>query len=186
MSEPIDPTIAALASRQQGNVAHWQLVDLHIGRKAIAHRRRHGGRAQAPRPHAGRTQNLTRLGRLWDLAVESKMNCLGTSAAFIASCMKAGVEPRSGRDLSALKSVGSTGSPLSPEGLRWIYDSLGAETWLFSTSGGTDVLTAFVGGVPTLPVYLGELQAQALGAAVGSWDPDGKPHVDEVGKLVIT
>ncbi len=126
------------------------------------------------------------LGRLWDLAADSKMNCFGTSAAFIASCMKAGVEPRSGRDLSALKSVGSTGSPLSPEGFRWIYDSLGADTWLFSTSGGTDVVTAFVGGVPTLPVYLGELQARALGAAVESWDPDGKPHVDEVGELVIT
>ena len=60
--------------------------------------------------------------------------------------------------------VGSTGSPLSPEGFRWVYDQLGADTWLFSTSGGTDVCTAFVGGVPTLPVYRGELQARALGA----------------------
>jgi acetoacetyl-CoA synthetase len=126
------------------------------------------------------------LGRLWDLAGDSKMNCFGTSAAFIASCMKAGVEPRSGRDLTALKSVGSTGSPLAPEGFRWVYDSLGADTWLFSTSGGTDVVTAFVGGVPTLPVYLGELQARALGAAVEAWDPDGRPLIDEVGELVIT
>jgi acetoacetyl-CoA synthetase len=114
------------------------------------------------------------------------MTCFGTSAAFIGSCMKDGLRPREGRDLSALASVGSTGSPLSPEGFRWIYDSLGSDTWLFSTSGGTDMCTAFVGGVPTLPVYLGELQARALGASVEAWDPDGKPLVDEVGELVIT
>ena len=86
----------------------------------------------------------------------------------------------------ALKSVGSTGSPLSPEGFQWIYDQLGSDTWLFSTSGGTDLCTAFVGGVPTLPVYLGELQARSLGAAIESWDPDGKPLIGEVGELVIT
>ena len=93
---------------------------------------------------------------------------------------------RVGRDLSALRAVGSTGSPLSPEGFRWIYDQLGAETWLFSTSGGTDMCTAFVGGVPTLPVYLGELQGRCLGASVESWDADGHPHVGQVGELVIT
>jgi acetoacetyl-CoA synthetase len=123
---------------------------------------------------------------LWDLAADTGMTCFGTSAAFIGSCMKAGVEPRSGRDLSALAAVGSTGSPLSPEGFRWVYDSLGSDTWLFSTSGGTDMCTAFVGGVPTLPVYLGELQARALGAAVQAWDLDGRPLIDEVGELVIT
>ena len=77
--------------------------------------------------------------------------------------MKAGVEPRAGRDLSALRAVGSTGSPLAPEGFRWIYDQLGSDTWLFSTSGGTDMCTAFVGGVPTLPVYSG----RAPGAVAG-------------------
>ena len=91
-----------------------------------------------------------------------------------------------GADLSALRSVGSTGSPLSPEGFQWVYDELGSDTWLFSTSGGTDLCTAFVGGVPTLPVYLGELQARALGASVEAWDPDGHPLIDEVGELVIT
>jgi acetoacetyl-CoA synthetase len=126
------------------------------------------------------------MGTLWDLAADSGMTCFGTSAAFIASCMKAGVEPRSGRDLGALQAVGSTGSPLSPEGFRWVYDQLGSETWLFSTSGGTDLCTAFVGGVPTLPVYLGELQARSLGAPVEAWDPSGKPLIDEVGELVIT
>jgi acetoacetyl-CoA synthetase len=123
---------------------------------------------------------------LWDLAADSGMTCFGTSAAYIGSCMKEGVQPRSGRDLSALEAVGSTGSPLSPEGFRWVYDSLGSDTWLFSTSGGTDMCTAFVGGVPTLPVYLGELQARALGASIEAWDPDGQPLIDEVGELVIT
>ncbi|HEV3387904.1 MAG TPA: acetoacetate--CoA ligase [Solirubrobacteraceae bacterium] len=128
------------------------------------------------------------LATLWDLAADSGMTCFGTSAAFIGACMKDdGLTLRSeGRDLSALRSVGSTGSPLSPEGFQWIYDQLGSDTWLFSTSGGTDLCTAFVGGVPTLPVYLGELQARALGAAVESWDPEGRPLIEEVGELVIT
>ena len=124
---------------------------------------------------------------LWDLAEEAGISCFGTSASFIASCMKAGVEPRgAGRSLSALHSVGSTGSPLSPEGFRWVYDELGADTWLFSTSGGTDLCTAFVGGVPTLPVYMGELQGPSLGASVESWDESGKPLIGEVGELVLT
>ncbi len=127
------------------------------------------------------------LGTLWDLAADTGMTCFGTSAAFIGACMKDGVTLRSSeRDLSALRSVGSTGSPLSPEGFQWIYDELGSDTWLFSTSGGTDLCTAFVGGVPTLPVYLGELQARALGASVEAWDPEGRPLIDEVGELVIT
>jgi len=124
--------------------------------------------------------------RLWELAEQTRMSCFGTSAAFIAACMKAGVRPRQARDLSPLRSVGSTGSPLSPEGFRWVYDELGSDTWLFSTSGGTDLCTAFVGGVPTLPVRLGELQARSLGAALEAWDEDGHAVVDQVGELVLT
>jgi len=126
------------------------------------------------------------MGVLWDLAEKAGITCFGTSAAYVAACMKADVEPGDGRDLSALRSVGSTGSPLSPEGFQWIYDKLGSETWLFSTSGGTDMCTAFVGGVPTLPVYLGELQGRSLGANIESWDEEGKPHIGVVGELVIT
>ncbi len=126
------------------------------------------------------------LGVLWDLAEQAGVTCFGTSAAYIASCMKEGVEPGAGRDLSALRSVGSTGSPLSPEGFQWVYDQIGADTWLFSTSGGTDVCTAFVGGCPLLPVYLGELQARSLGADVHAFDEDGREVVGEVGELVIT
>jgi acetoacetyl-CoA synthetase len=126
------------------------------------------------------------MGVLWDLAESAGVTCFGTSASYIASCMKAGVEPGDGRDLSRLRAVGSTGSPLSPEGFRWVYEHVGSDTWLFSTSGGTDMCTAFVGGVPTLPVYLGELQARSLGAKIEAWDPEGKPLIDEVGELVIT
>ncbi|HET7121267.1 MAG TPA: acetoacetate--CoA ligase [Solirubrobacterales bacterium] len=123
---------------------------------------------------------------LWDLAERARMTMFGTSAAYIAACMKAGVEPGAGRDLGALTAVGSTGSPLSPEGFDWIYEHVGAGTWLFSTSGGTDLCTAFVGGVSTLPVYRGELQARALGAAVEAWDEEGRSLVGEVGELVVT
>jgi acetoacetyl-CoA synthetase len=123
---------------------------------------------------------------LWDLAERAGITMFGTSAAYIGACMKAGVEPGNGRDLGGLKAVGSTGSPLSPEGFDWIYEHLGADTWLFSTSGGTDLCTAFVGGVATLPVYRGELQARALGAAVEAWNEDGEPVVEEVGELVVT
>ena len=123
---------------------------------------------------------------LWELADRAGVTCFGTSASYVAACMKSGVEPSAGNDLSRLRSVGSTGSPLAPEGFDWIYEHVGRDTWLFSTSGGTDLCTAFVGGVPTLPVYRGELQARALGAAVYAFDESGKPVVDEVGELVIT
>ena len=126
------------------------------------------------------------MGVLWDLAEHAGITCFGTSASYIASCMKAEVDPGASRDLSGLNSVGSTGSPLSPEGFNWIYDQLGDDTWLFSTSGGTDVCTAFVGGVPLLPVYRGELQGRALGAKVEAFDEQGVSIIDEVGELVIT
>jgi acetoacetyl-CoA synthetase len=126
------------------------------------------------------------MGVLWDLAEQIGMTCFGTSAAYIAACMKDGVEPSEGRDLATLRSVGSTGSPLSPEGFEWVYRHVGEDTWLFSTSGGTDLCTAFVGGVPTLPVYKGELQARSLGAKVEAFDEQGNSVIDEVGELVIT
>ncbi len=127
------------------------------------------------------------LERLWQLSADAGITTFGTSAAFLASCLKAEVSATGGgsRDLSALRAVGSTGSPLSPEGFQWVYDEIGEDTWLFSTSGGTDVCTAFVGGVPTLPVYLGELQARSLGCDVQAFDPDGRALVGEVGELVI-
>ncbi|MGZ5307925.1 MAG: acetoacetate--CoA ligase [Solirubrobacterales bacterium] len=126
------------------------------------------------------------MGALWDLAERAGITTFGTSAAYVAACMKDGVAPGEGRDLSRLRAVGSTGSPLSPESFDWIYEHLGSHTWLFSTSGGTDVCTAFVGGVPILPVYRGELQGRALGCRIEAWDEEGNSVIDEVGELVIT
>ncbi len=126
------------------------------------------------------------LSALWRLAEHAQITCMGLSAGLIASCEKEGVEPGRECDLSALRAIGSTGSPLSPEGFRWVYEHVGSEIWLFSTSGGTDVCTAFVGGCPLLPVYEGELQCRILGCAVESWDEQGVAHVDRVGELVIT
>ncbi|HYJ78868.1 MAG TPA: hypothetical protein VEW03_04675, partial [Longimicrobiaceae bacterium] len=74
----------------------------------------------------------------------------------------------------------------SPEGFRWVYDHVGEDTWLFSTSGGTDMCTAFVGGCPLLPVHMGELQARALGAKVEAFDEEGRSVIGQVGELVIT
>jgi acetoacetyl-CoA synthetase len=126
------------------------------------------------------------LGTLWDLAEKAEISILGTSAAYFSACMKAGIEPREGRDLSSLRAIGSTGSPLSSDGFDWIYEHVGADTWLFSISGGTDLCSGFVGGTPLLPVYRGEIQARMLGAAVQAWNDDGEPVVGKVGELVLT
>jgi acetoacetyl-CoA synthetase len=126
------------------------------------------------------------LGVLWRLAERTGMTCFGTSAGYLVSCMKEGLEPGRDHDLSALGAIGSTGSPLPPEGFRWVYEHISSDVWLFSTSGGTDVCTAFVGGCALLPVYEGELQCRALGAAVEAWDEQGRLLQDEVGELVLT
>ena len=126
------------------------------------------------------------LGVLFRLAEQAGMTGMGVSAGLLASAQKAGVEPRRERDLSALRGIGSTGSPLAPESFRWVYEHVDPEVWLYSTSGGTDVCTAFVGGCPLLPVYEGELQCRALGCAVESWDERGRSLIDEVGELVVT
>jgi acetoacetyl-CoA synthetase len=123
---------------------------------------------------------------LWELAEETGMTHFGTSASYLTSCMNAGIEPGKDFDLGPLKGVGSTGSPLPPEGFGWVYEHVKEDVWLYSTSGGTDLCTAFVGGVPLLPVHAGELQARSLGAKVEAFDDEGEPVVDEVGELVIT
>ena len=123
---------------------------------------------------------------LWDWAARAGVTIFGTSAAYISACMKAGIEPRSGRDLGSLRALGSTGSALPPEGFDWIYEQLGPDLWLFSTSGGTDICSGFIGGVPILPVYRGELQGPALGVALAAWDEEGEPVMGRVGELVVT
>ncbi|GAB2742759.1 acetoacetate--CoA ligase [Kitasatospora kifunensis] len=125
-------------------------------------------------------------GALWEVAARTRTTVLGTSAAYVIASRKAELHPGRDLDLSAVRCIGTTGSPLPPDGFRWIYDEVKPDVWLASVSGGTDVCSCFVGGVPTLPVYLGEIQAPCLGAAVESWDVNGKPHTDEVGELVVT
>jgi acetoacetyl-CoA synthetase len=126
------------------------------------------------------------MGALWALAERAGLTCFGASAAYIGACMKAGVEPRQRYDLSRLRSVGSTGSPLSVEGFAWVYQHVGAQIWLASISGGTDLCTAFVGGCPLLPVRAGEIQCRCLGARVEARDERGHPVIGEVGELVIS
>lgn len=127
------------------------------------------------------------LGALWRFAGRAGVNFFGAGAAFYAACLKAGVEPNDQADLSALHSIGSTGSPLSPEGYRWIYDHVGdGDLWLTPMSGGTDLAGPFIAGNPTLPVYLGEMQCRVLGAAVHAFDDAGQAVIDEVGELVCT
>jgi acetoacetyl-CoA synthetase len=126
------------------------------------------------------------MNRLWEFAQNTRMTCFGTSAAYIAACMKAGIAPNTTYDLSHLKSMGSTGSPLPPEGFQWVYEHIKRDLWLISTSGGTDVCTSFVTGCPLVPVYRGEIQCRALGDDVQAWDENGQPVLDQVGELVVT
>jgi len=123
---------------------------------------------------------------LWDLAERMKVTFMGVSAAYISSCMISQVEPMSTHRLSALRGVGSTGSPLSSEAFEWVYSSVKEDLWLASISGGTDLCTAFVGGNPTLPVHSGEIQCRCLGAKVEAFDERGKSVIGKVGELVIT
>jgi acetoacetyl-CoA synthetase len=123
---------------------------------------------------------------LWKLAEQHRVSYFGTSAPYIQSCLKAKITPSADYDLTALRVLGSTGSPLSAEGFRWIVDELGKGVQISSVSGGTDLCTAFVGASPDLPVWLGELSCRALGAAVAAFDEAGKAVVEEVGELVVT
>jgi len=136
-----------------------------------------GGPIQAP--------DLT---TLWRFAADAGATFFGAGAAFFANCLKAGVEPAKAADLSRLRAIGSTGSPLSVESYRWVYDQMpkvdGQDIWLTPISGGTDFAGAFVGGLPTLPVVIGEMQCRCLGADVHAWDDQGRELTDEVGELV--
>lgn len=123
---------------------------------------------------------------LWQLAAETGIHHFGTSAPYILANRKAGIKIREKHDLSQLRSIGSTGSPLPPEGFDYVYDDIKPDVWLTSMSGGTDVCTAFVGGNPMLPVYEGEIQCRTLGCALYCFDEDGRSITDEEGELVIT
>ncbi|MFZ1703654.1 MAG: acetoacetate--CoA ligase [Saprospiraceae bacterium] len=123
---------------------------------------------------------------LWKMASDLNIHHFGTSAPFIVACMKKGLDVRATYDLSSLRSIGSTGSPLPPEGFDYVYEKIHDKIWLTSMSGGTDVCTAFVGGNISLPVYEGQIQSRTLGCALFALSDDGrKVKQGEVGEMVI-
>jgi len=129
-------------------------------------------------------------GKLWRFAAETGVTFFGAGAAFYASCMKAGLALADCGDLSRIRALGTTGSPLSPEVQEWgtaQFQGLGtSDIWWDNISGGTDFCGAFIGGHRELPQVPGEMQCRMLGAAVEAWDAEGRPVVDAVGELVCT
>lgn len=123
---------------------------------------------------------------LWELAGDARVTDFGTSAPFLINSMKQQVRPSENYDLSTIKSINSTGAPLTEEGFRWVYENIKKDVWLASSSGGTDVCTGFVGGVPILPVKIGEIQGHCLGVEAQAFDENGNALTNEVGELVIT
>ena len=124
--------------------------------------------------------------RLWRLAAEHGVTYLGVGAPYLVACMKAGLRPGDEVDLSALRAIGSTGSPLPPEAFGWVYERVSKDLLLGSFSGGTDLCTGFVGPCPLLPVRAGIISGRCLGAEVEAYDDDGHPVIGQVGELVIT
>jgi acetoacetyl-CoA synthetase len=128
---------------------------------------------------------------LWRLAASTGVTYAGTGAPYLLACMKEQLRPAAEHDLSRLRGVGSTGSPLPPEGFRWVYEAVASGSAapafiLGSYSGGTDVCTGFVGPCPLLPVRAGVISGPCLGARVEAYDEAGQPVVGEVGELVLT
>jgi acetoacetyl-CoA synthetase len=124
------------------------------------------------------------LDTLWQLADDERITFFGTSPAFIGLCRKNDFEPRKRFDLSSIRTLGSTGSPLTEDGYRWVYEHVNPDLMLASITGGTDPGTAFVTSNPTLPVYAGEMQCRGMGVATYAFNDDGQAIYDEVGELV--
>ncbi len=125
-------------------------------------------------------------GVLWRFVDDARVTMFGAGAAFFTNCMKAGLEPAAFADVSRLRGLGSTGSPLPEEAYAWIYRHVRADIWLAPMSGGTDFAGSFVAGCPLLPVYAGEMQCRCLGAKVEAFDEQGQAVIDAVGELVCT
>ncbi|OBF97901.1 acetoacetate-CoA ligase [Mycobacterium sp. 852002-51152_SCH6134967] len=150
---------------------NFQVAGLLVGSTVVCY----DGSPNAPRPDV-----------LWEIAARVKATVLGTSPGYVLGCAKAGAVPRKEHDLSALRTVGITGSSLPPSSSLWLRDNVGEHVQVSSISGGTDVVSAFIGGVRTVPVWPGELSAPYLGCALDSWDESGQPVRNEVGELVVT
>lgn len=123
---------------------------------------------------------------LWRFLGDARVTHFGCGAAFLTACMKEGLVPGTRADLSALRSISSTGSPLPLDAYAWVYRDVKADVWLASISGGTDIASGFVAGAAILPVTAGELQCPELGVAAFAYDDAGNAVIDQVGELVIT
>jgi len=123
---------------------------------------------------------------LWRMAERERVNIFGTSPRFLASCEKENVRPVTEFNLSNLRTILSTGSPLSPESFKYVYRDVKPDVLLASISGGTDIAACFAQGCPTQPVYEGEIQCRALGMKVEIYDEDGHALTGEKGELVCT
>jgi acetoacetyl-CoA synthetase len=123
---------------------------------------------------------------IFDFVQDERCTFFGTSAKFIDACAKAGLKPIETHDLSSVRAIGSTGSPLLPESFDYVYAGIKHDVCLSSLSGGTDIVSCFVLGDPTGPVWRSEIQARGLAMRVEVWDDDGKPLVGEKGELVCT
>lgn len=123
-------------------------------------------------------------GAMWKLAEEEKLTMLGCSATYINYLRSTGAKPSDRFDLSTLREISQTGSPLSEDGFDWVYNNVKQNLHLNSISGGTDINGCFAGGVPIQPVYAGELQAPGLGMKINVYDENGNPLVDKLGELV--
>jgi acetoacetyl-CoA synthetase len=126
------------------------------------------------------------LAALWQLAERERISYFGTSAPYLLACKKAGLVPKAVAELSALRSIGTTGAPLPSDGFKWVYEQVADDILLGSVSGGSDVCTAFVLSCPLLPVRAGQIQCRGLGAKVEAWDDQGRALIDQVGELVLT
>jgi acetoacetyl-CoA synthetase len=125
-------------------------------------------------------------GVLWEMAQEERLTVFGTSAKYLSALQKSAFVPARSVDLSALRAVLSTGSPLLPEGFEHVYRDIKSDLQLASISGGTDIVSCFALGCPTRPVYRGEIQCRGLGMAVEIFDDAGRPLAGERGELVCT
>ena len=121
---------------------------------------------------------------LFDYAQDHEFTLFGTSAKYIDAVRNAGLKPAQSHDLSTIRTITSTGSPLAPENFEFVYRDIRSDCHLASVSGGTDIVSCFVIGIPSKPVYKGEIQGPGLGMAVEVWDDDGNPVRGEKGDLV--
>ena len=124
--------------------------------------------------------------RLWQIAADQRVGMLGVSPGYLLACAKAGISPGRDLDLGRLRTLGSTGSPLTAASYHWVRDAVGPRVQVASGSGGTDVASGFAGSAPTTDVWAGEISAPNLGVALAAWNDAGQPVTGQVGELVVT